>query len=385
MNLIHSEQIVRDRKEHNIYYASRNIAQIYNIYAVDAAIVPLGVIQWNGRQVVIDCSDIPEDIPVYITYMTDDSRHTADIIPLGRMVEEVFNKFGGRDICPMTDRFVKERLVYYINYLNRTKINQYYNKQFCFQKVVDDIKPCVCLEKTCCGCSTAKIEQIKWSCGCTGEKHNEEACGFTEPVKIEVQPRFKIPKNAPHSWFLRLESGEFVEYTQNEDGIQLNWQRNIEDIGKNYTIGYWIPTNDILSVSVDGKATSKYELHNQHIFLKDTTSCNVCIEYVDRYSECNIDDLCVVFDNSFWKLPVYETIVELAIDTDDTRANVWSQQLQQMKKEYTIIINKTNADFNQKLDKITNIPRLYNSHRKSFVSTYAQRNAQYSKWCKNCR
>lgn len=384
MNLIYSEKIVRDKKEHTIYYASRNIAQVYSIYAVDTTIVPLGVIQWNGRQVVIDCPDIPEDIPVYITYMTDDSQHTADIIPLGRMVEEVFNKFGGREICSMTDRFVKERLIYYINYLNRTKINQYYNKQFCFQKVIDDIKPCFCLETSCCGCSKPKIEQIKWSCGCKGEKHNEEVCGFTDPVQIEVQPRFKLPENAPHNGYIRLESGEYVEYTMNDNGVQLNGQHNIEKLWK-YTIGYWIPTNDVLSVKVDWKETSKFELYKQHIFLKDELSCNVCIEYVERYSECNIDDLCVVFDNSFWKLPVYETIVELAIDTDDTRAGNWSQQLQQMKKEYTIIISKTNMDYNQKLDRITSVPRLYNSHRKSFVSTYAQRNAQHSKWCKNCR
>ena len=66
MQLVHSEKLVRDAKETNIYYTTRNIERVFSVYAQEGSLVRIGVIQWDGRRVVVDCADIPDDVPMYV-------------------------------------------------------------------------------------------------------------------------------------------------------------------------------------------------------------------------------------------------------------------------------------------------------------------------------
>lgn len=382
MRLVHSEILKRDNRESTICYTSQNIVEVFHIYAVEWTVIPLNAIQWNGRQVIIDCADIPHDVDIYITYTADNSQYMNDVISINRMVEEVYNKFWGRRNCEIDEMYIKEKLVFHINYLNRTKINEYYNKQFCFQKVVDEIRTCTCLQSSCCWKCTIEIPKHKPSCGCQNQEKHEEWCDFSELVEVTPpKKRFKLPENAPKSGMLRLPTGEFVWYALMEDWLHLDSQHEINELW-DYTIWYWIPTHDVLSVSVGWKKTTNFDIHKQYIFLKDKTECDVCIEYVEKYSECNISDLCVKFDSTFWKLPVYETIVELAVDSEDTRVASWSAQLQKMKHDYTIIISKTHMNFDNFNDKITRVPRRYNGHM-NIWNNYAP--FTIPKLCRNCK
>lgn len=91
-------------------------------------------------------------------------------------------------------------------------------------------------------------------------------------------------------------------------------------------------------MKVDGKETSQFDIHNKHIFIKNQASCSVCIEYVEHYSECTNETSCVEFDHTFWRLPVLKTLVDIAVDLSDDRLQLWSQQYEQMKREYAQII-----------------------------------------------
>ena len=53
----------------------------------------IGVLQFSGRNVVINCGDIPKDIPIYITYTTDTTHSSMNIISVAKMVDAVYNKF----------------------------------------------------------------------------------------------------------------------------------------------------------------------------------------------------------------------------------------------------------------------------------------------------
>lgn len=235
MNLVHSEQMKRDSKDLNVYYTTRNIDRIFSVYAVEYSTIPVGVIQYEGRRVTIDMNDIPDDVPVYITYFEDDVQHNLDIIPMWKMVESLYSSFGGRQYCRLSENYLKEKLIYNINYLNRTKINQYYNRQFCFNKATHEIK-CVCVKSACCDKEPAKFPDYDIKCACGSETPcNNPNCAIDEPTGVEYPKRYFLPKNAPKKGILRLDTGEYVEYEELKDGLHLNSQHNIADL-QNYVI-----------------------------------------------------------------------------------------------------------------------------------------------------
>lgn len=109
-----------------------------------------------------------------------------------------------------------------------------------------------------------------------------------------------------------------------------------------YSIGYWIPATEIVSVHINGKLTSNFDTHKNHIFFKDRENAEVCIEYVERYSECTDETQFVEFDHTFWMLPVLSAVVEIATDETDDRMNLWRADLEKMKREYMIITSQSN-------------------------------------------
>lgn len=188
---------------------------------------------------------------------------------------------------------------------------------------------------------------------------------------------------------LRLATGEYVGYAELEDGLHLDSQHDICKL-QDYRIGYWIPTHDILNVSVDGRKTSAYDIKDQYIFLRDDIACNVCIEYTERYSECTSDTECVQFDATFWKLPVFETLVEIATDESDDRYSFWSAQLQKMKSEYMQIVSKAEMDFDSNPKHIYDRSGRYNSRyagavRDGRMNMFPSNTTYVKTGCKNCK
>jgi hypothetical protein len=334
MQLVQSEILTRDSQDAIKCYTRQNISHIFSIYAISTSPVKIGVLQYSGRNVVIDCGDVPQDIPLYITYFTDNTHSSMNIISVAKMVDAVYNKFWGRQYCRLSDEYVHEMVVRHINYLNRTKVNTYYNKQFCFSK---DEDVCECLN---IGCNVVDQNPIlpkapsSCPCDCT---HTEEpdCCIISEPVQEEYKKRYFLPPNSPKVGILRFDSGEYVAYEELTDGIHLKSDRNIEKM--DYSIGYWIPATEITSVKLNWKLTTSYDTHNNFIFFKHREKAEVCIEYVERYNECTDQTQFVEFDHTFWMLPVLATIVEIATDETDDRLQLWARDFEKMKREYTII------------------------------------------------
>lgn len=356
MQLVHSEKLVRDVKETNIYYTTRNIERVFSVYAQEGSLVRIGVIQWEGRRVVLDCADIPDDIPVFITYFSDEEGMKADIIPIGRMIEEVVNKFGGRTYCHLADSYIHEKLVYNINYLNRTKVNKLYNRQFTFTSFQKKFEECIYRNN----CMTPREAPTLPPWGCDLPTEKEADCAVDPVVEKELPIRFRVWKDQPKAGILRLKSGEYIHYTEIEDGIHLEGQHNMNNLSE-YTIGYWIPSKEITSVKIDGKPTSRYDIKENHIFINEVGCHEITIDYVERYSECSSDTICVEFDSTFWKLPVYMTIVDIAIDETDDRLNLWKSELDRMRKDYSVVIARDAMDFDFKRNKISDRQYRYNS------------------------
>jgi len=385
MRLVQSEKLIRDKSDNIICYTTQNISRVFSVYAMDTWPIKIGIVQFNGRQVTLDCADIPDGVPIYITYFSDNSQTDMDIIPVWKMIEEVYNKFWGRNYCRLSEEYIQEKIIYNINYLNRTKVNTYFNKQFCFSRPINEMK---CIEIEPCGEVDYTIPENTSSCGCGNSAEPVEDCGiYDEVVEVKKKKRFFLPEGAPKSGILRFSSGEYVEYNEIEDWVHLNSQHNIES--EDYVIGYWIPSTDIVSVTVWGKPTMNYDLYNNFIFLKNKDACDVCIEYVERYSECTAETQCVEFDHTFWKLPVYATIIEIATDESDDRLGQWTGDYTRMKRDYSIITGRAGMDFSHNPNHIYTLQNRYNPR---YTSTQ-QKNAYFfsdtqfkKKWgCTNCK
>ena len=389
MELVQSEILERDSHDWVKCYTRQNISQIFSVYAISTSPVKLGVLQYSGRSLFLDCGDVPHDVPIYITYFTDTTHSSMNIISVAKMVDAVFNKFGWRQYCRLSDEYVHEMVVRHINYLNRTKVNTYYNKQFCFSK---DEDVCSCLHIECAGTlELGEIPKAPSSCPCDcTHTVEEDCCVIDTPVVEEYQKRYFLPPNAPKVGMLRFDSGEYVAYDELTDGIHLKADRNITKM--DYSIGYWIPATEIVSVKVNGKLTTNYDTHNNFIFFKHREKAEVCIEYVERYNECTDQTHFVEFDHTFWMLPVLATIVEIATDETDDRLQLWSRDFEKMKREYTII-TASQGEFWESKRKIYDVDGRYFKGRGMSYSGSVPRGTiiphgwiQYgSSSCKNCK